>query len=339
MKTKKIAVVGATGMVGRTFLSVLSEKGIDVKNVTALASNQSKGKQISFGEDDLLNVESLENFDFTGIDIALFSPGSEISKIYAPIAASKGCLVIDNTSYFRMDKDVPLVVPEVNPMDVFNHKKNIIANPNCSTIQMVVALKPIDDLFDIKSVTVSTYQSVSGAGQKAMDELFSQTRGVLVNDAIDEENSCFSKPIAFNVIPKIDDFLKDGFTKEEWKMMNETQKIFHKNIDVVATCVRVPVFIGHSLSINVTCDQDIDLTSLKKAIKKTKGLSLIDNIEKNHFITPIDASGEDTVYISRLRQDPHNKKSLALWVVADNIRKGAATNAIQIAEIYCKGKI
>ncbi|CAO5681896.1 MAG: Aspartate-semialdehyde dehydrogenase 2 [Holosporales bacterium] len=338
MKNRKIAVVGATGMVGRTFLSVLSEKGIPVQNVCAVASDKSKGKDVSFGEDDILKIQSLETFDFKGIDIALFSPGSDISKIYAPIAASKGCLVIDNTSYFRMDDDVPLVVPEVNPTDVFLHKKNIIANPNCSTIGMVVALKPIHDLFKALKVTVSTYQSVSGAGQKAMDELFTQTRGVLVNDAIDQTESCFVKPIAFNVIPKIDSFCKDGFTKEEWKMMNETKKILDSSIDVVATCVRVPVFIGHSLSINVTCEKEIDIKELKRAIKHTKGLTLIDNIEKDHFITPIDVSGEDDVYISRLRVDPFDKKSIALWVVADNIRKGAATNAIQIAEIYCKGK-
>lgn len=334
MKKKKIAVVGATGMVGRTFLTVLAEKGIPHENVFAVASSRSEGKEVSYGEKYVLHVADLESFDFKNIDIALFSPGSSISKIYAPKAASEGCLVIDNTSYFRMQNDVPLIVPEVNPETIKNCPIGIISNPNCSTIQTVVALKPIHDLFTIKKVIASTYQSVSGAGKEAMDELFYQTKHVLTDDA-DIQSKCFPKPIAFNVIPKIDDFINDGFTKEEWKMANEIKKILDPSIELTATCVRVPVFIGHSVALHVTCEEEIDLKNLRIEMQKTKGLKVIDNPKNDHFVTPIDVSGEDDVFVSRLRLDPFDKKSMLLWCVADNIRKGAATNAIQIAELYC----
>lgn len=336
MKKTKFAVVGATGMVGRTFLTVLSEHNVPKENVFAVASSQSMGRDISYGEDAVLKVHSLDTFDFSTVQIALFSPGSEISKIYAPKAAAQGAVVIDNTSYFRMDPDVPLVVPEVNPDAVDTMKKGIIANPNCSTIQMLLPLKALHDLYGVKRVIVSTYQSVSGAGQAAMDELYAQTRGVLVNQI--DDPVCFSKPIAFNVIPKIDQCDEMNFTKEEWKMTRETKKILSEDIDVTATCVRVPVFIGHALSMHVICGQDVHLPNVKSAFKKMKGIRLVDNLEEDIFATPIDCAGEDDVFISRLRQDPFDTKALNMWVVADNIRKGAATNAVQIAKLLLNKK-
>lgn len=331
MKKTKFAVVGATGMVGRTFLTILSEHDVPKENVFAVASHQSMGREVSYGENDVLKVHCLDHFDFSNVQIAFFSPGSEVSKIYAPLAAAQGAIVIDNTSYFRQDPDVPLVVPEVNPQALNIIKKGIIANPNCSTIQMLLPLKALHDLYGVKRVIVSTYQSVSGAGQAAMDELYAQTRGVLVNQV--DDPVCFSKPIAFNLIPQIDQCDKMNFTKEEWKMTRETKKILSQDIDVTATCVRVPVFIGHALSMHVICQQDVHLSTAKSALKKMKGLRVVDNLEDNIYATPIDCAGEDDVFVSRIRQDPFDTKALNMWVVADNIRKGAATNAMQIAKL------
>lgn len=325
----RLAIVGATGNVGRTILSILSEKGFPKTHIRAIASEKSGGKSLSYGDQGVVPVIPLSPFDFRGIDIALFSPGSLVSKEHAPKAASQGCIVIDNSSYFRMDPDIPLIVPEVNLDQLHHYKnKNIIANPNCSTIQLVVALKPLHDRFIIKRVVASTYQSVSGAGKKAMDELYYQTKGSFVNDPVSPQE--FTKPIAFNVIPHIDVFMKDGFTKEEWKMRVETKKILSSNIDVIATCVRVPVFIGHAIATHIEFDHPITCKEAKNIFKKTPGLQVVDNPE--HYLTPSEISGEDLVYVSRIRQDPSFPNSLCLWIVADNIRKGAALNAIQIAE-------
>jgi len=275
-------------------------------------------------------VKNLETFDFTGWDIGLFSPGASISAVHAPRAAAAGCVVIDNTSHFRMDHDVPLVVPEVNPQALLKIKRGIIANPNCSTIQMVVALKPLHDIARIRRVVVATYQSVSGAGKEAMDELFNQTRAIYVNDSAVPEQ--FTKPIAFNVIPHIDDFLDDGATKEEWKMAVETRKILDPDIAVVATCVRVPVFIGHAEAVHVEFESAISVEQAIEALRDAPGIQLIDKREDGGYITPIDSAGEDAVYVSRLRRDPTVPHGLAFWCVADNLRKGAALNAVQIAE-------
>ena len=336
--TYNIAVVGATGAVGREMLQTLSERNFPINNIYALASNASIGREVSFGDDKILKVLPLDEFDFEKVDIALFSVGSDIAKKFAPIAGKKGCIVIDNSSCFRMDKDVPLIVPEVNPDAVkgFN-KKNIIANPNCSTIQLVVALKPIHDNFKINRVVVSTYQAVSGAGKPAMDELFTQTKGVFVNDQATPEH--FTKKIAFNVIPHIDDFMDDGFTKEEWKMRVETKKILDPNINLVAQCVRVPVFIGHSEAVFLECEKDISVTKVRSLLREADGVTVIDHRADEGYVTPIEVAGEDDVYISRIRKDPSVKNGIIFWCVGDNLRKGAALNTVQIAELLVSQKL
>jgi aspartate-semialdehyde dehydrogenase len=327
----KVAVVGATGNVGRAMLEILAERNFPVDEVVALASSRSAGRDVSFGDDDVLKVQDLATFDFRGTDIGLFSPGSSVSAEHAPRAAKQGCVVIDNTSEFRMDPDVPLVVPEVNPEDLDWHtKRNIIANPNCSTIQMVVALKPLHDIAKIKRVVVSTYQSVSGAGKSAMDELFNQTKGVFVNDQKVSEQ--FTKQIAFNVIPHIDTFMDDGSTKEEWKMRVETRKILDKNIEVHATCVRVPVFVGHGEAINVEFAKPLSEADARDALRDAPGVMVVDQRENDGYITPVESAGDDAVYVSRIRKDPTIKNGLSMWVVSDNLRKGAALNSVQIAE-------
>jgi len=331
----KIAVIGATGNVGREILTTLAERKFPVDEVVALASEKSVGKQVSFGEDQVLDVQDLAKFDFRGCDIALSSPGGKISAQYSPKAAAAGCVVIDNTSHFRMDPDVPLVVPEVNPEAIAGYtKRNIIANPNCSTIQMVVALKPLHDLAKIKRVVVATYQSVSGAGRDAMDELFNQTRAIYVNDPVEKQK--FSKQIAFNVIPQIDVFMDDGATKEEWKMVVETKKILDPKILVSATCVRVPVFIGHSEAVNIEFERPISAEEATQALRDAPGITVIDHRAEEGFVTPVECAGDDPVFVSRIREDISVENGLNLWVVADNLRKGAALNAVQIAELLAR---
>ncbi len=334
-----VAVVGATGNVGREMLAVLDERDFPVGEVVALASKRSVGTEVSFGDRGILKVQDLETFDFSGTDIAFFSPGAAVSKIHAPRAAAQGCVVIDNTSEFRMNEDVPLIVPEVNSEALKDYKKrNIIANPNCSTIQMLVALKPLHKAFGIKRVVVSTYQSVSGAGKAAMDELYDQTKTMYAHDPKSAE--CFTKRIAFNVIPHIDVFMKDGgfegFTKEEWKMMVETKKILDPKIEVLATCVRVPVFVGHAESVSIECEKPVDIKTARDVLSDAQGVALVDRHEDGGYVTPIECVGEDATYISRLRVDPSVENGLAMWVVADNMRKGAALNAVQIAETLIK---
>lgn len=330
----KVAVVGATGNVGHEMLAILAERNFPVDEVVALASGRSAGREVSFG-DDVLKVHDLSSFDFKGIDIVLSSPGGKVSAEFAPKAAKAGAVVIDNTSHFRMDPDVPLVVPEVNPgaLAGFN-RKNIIANPNCSTIQMVVALKPLHDLATVKRVVVSTYQSVSGAGKAAMDELFNQTRNVFMNADIEPEE--FTKKIAFNVIPQIDVFMEDGATKEEWKMVVETKKILDPKIKVSASCVRVPVFIGHAEAVNVEFEKPISAKDAKKALRAAPGVTLIDLESDLGFITPSEIAGEDAVFVSRVREDISVENGLSFWCVSDNLRKGAALNAVQIAELLVR---
>jgi aspartate-semialdehyde dehydrogenase len=328
----KVAVVGATGNVGREILTTLAERNFPADEVVALASSASAGREVSFGEDEILKIQALDTYDFRGIDIVLSSPGSKVSAVFAPRAAKARAVVIDNTSCFRMEPDVPLVVPEVNPEAIAHYRKRgIIANPNCSTIQMVVALKPLHDLARIKRVVVATYQSVSGAGRAAMDELFNQTRSVYVNDPIKPEQ--LTKQIAFNVIPHIDVFMDDGSTKEEWKMAVETRKILDPDIAVSATCVRVPVFIGHAEAINVEFERPLTADRARTALRNTPGIIVIDHRADEGYVTPAEAAGEDAVYVSRIRRDPTVPHGLSLWVVADNLRKGAALNAVQIAEI------
>jgi len=303
MRTYKVAVVGATGAVGHAMLDVLAERGFPTSEVVPLASGRSAGGEVSYGEDQTLKVQDLAKYDFRGTDICLSSAGAKISEEFAPKAAAAGCVVIDNTSHFRMDPDVPLVVPEVNPEAIAGYtKRNIIANPNCSTIQMLVALKPLHDIATIKRIVVSTYQSVSGAGKEAMDELFSQSRAIFVNDEIKQE--IFDKQIAFNVIPHIDVFLNDASTKEEWKMVVETAKILDPKIKITATAVRVPVFICHAESINVEFEKPITPSKARAALVKAKGISVIDRPEEGTFITPVEIVGEDDVFVSRLRKDP-----------------------------------
>ena len=327
----RVAVVGATGAVGREMLTTLSERTFPADDVVALASERSAGATVSFGEDDELKVQDLSRFDFDGVDIVLSSPGARVSAEHSPRAARAGAVVIDNTSQFRMDPDVPLVVPEVNPEDIADYpRRNIIANPNCSTIQMVLALKPLHELARIKRVVVATYNSVSGAGKDAMDELFNQTRGVYVNEPLRPEQ--FTKQIAFNVIPHIDVFMDDGYTKEEWKMAVETKKILDKSIKVTATCVRVPVFIGHAEAVNVEFESPIDEEQARAALRAQPGVAVIDYRQDEGYVTPAECVGEDKVYVSRIRSDPTVDNGLSLWVVADNLRKGAALNAVQIAE-------
>ena len=328
----KVAVVGATGAVGREMLKTLAERQFPVGEVIALASARSVGSEVSFGEDSVLKVRNLETFDFKGTDLALFSPGAAISAVHAPRAAAAGCIVIDNTSQFRMDHDVPLIVPEVNPQALKRFaRRGIIANPNCSTIQMVVALKPLHDIARVKRVVVSTYQSVSGAGKEGMDELFNQTRAIYVNDATTPEQ--FTKPIAFNCIPHIDAFMEDGATKEEWKMAVETRKILDPDIAVLATCVRVPVFIGHAEAVHVEFEGPISVEQAWDALRDAPGVQLVDKREDGGYVTPTEAAGEDAVFVSRIRPDPTVPHGLAFWCVADNLRKGAALNAVQIAEL------
>ena len=326
----RVAVVGATGAVGREMLKTLHERRFPVDEVIALASGRSAGTEISFGEKQVLRCKALDSFDFKGVDVGLFSPGAAVSAIHAPRAAEAGCIVIDNTSQFRMEPDVPLVVPEVNPQALTRIRRGIVANPNCSTIQMVVALKPLHDRWRAKRVVVSTYQSVSGAGKEGMDELFFQSKGSFVNDAPKIEQ--FTKQIAFNVIPHIDRFMDDGFTKEEWKMAVETRKILDPDIAVVATCVRVPVFIGHAEAINVEFEHPVSVSEARLLLRDAPGVQLVDTAEDGGYVTPLDAQGEDATFVSRLRRDPTVPNGLVFWCVSDNLRKGAALNAVQIAE-------
>lgn len=332
----KIAIVGATGNVGREMLNILEERDFPVAEITALASRKSLGQEVGFG-DKTLKVKALDTFDFEGTDLVFMAAGSDIAKEFAPKAAKAGAIVIDNSSHYRMDPDVPLVVPEVNAAALGKLKKGIIANPNCSTAQMVVALKPIHDAVGIKRVVVSTYQSVSGAGNAAMDELFRQTRAIFVNDAVESDN--FTKQIAFNVIPHIDSFMEDGSTKEEWKMVTETHKILDANIEVTATCVRVPVFVGHSEAINLELKGPLSAVKARSILRESPGILVIDKHEDGGYITPVEAAGEFATYVSRIRQDKTVKHGLNIWVVSDNLRKGAALNAVQIAESLINQKI
>lgn len=327
----KIAIAGATGNVGREMLDILSERGFPADEVVALASSRSVGTEVSFG-DQTLKVKALESYDFTDTDICLMSAGGSISKEWAPKIGKQGCVVIDNSSAFRYDPDVPLIVPEVNADAAKDFtKRNIIANPNCSTAQLVVALKPLHEKAKIKRVVVSTYQSVSGAGKEASDELFTQTRAVFVSDPV--ENKKFTKRIAFNVIPHIDVFLDDGFTKEEWKMVAETKKMIDPKIKLTATCVRVPVFVGHAEAVNIEFEDEITADEAREILREAPGCLVIDKREDGGYITPYEATGEDATYISRIREDSTVENGLALWVVSDNLRKGAALNTIQIAEV------
>jgi aspartate-semialdehyde dehydrogenase len=327
----KVVVAGATGNVGREMLNILSERQFPVDEIAVLASRRSLGTEVSFG-DKTLKTKDIEGFDFTGWDIALFAIGSDATKKYAPIAASQGCVVIDNSSLYRYDPDIPLVVPEVNPEAVDGYKKKmIIANPNCSTAQMVVALKPLHDRAKIKRVVVSTYQSVSGSGKEAIDELWNQTKGMYVPGQ-EVAPSVYPKQIAFNVIPHIDVFLEDGSTKEEWKMVAETKKILDKSIKLTATCVRVPVFVGHSEALNIEFEDHLDEAEARDILREAPGIMVIDKREAGGYITPVECVGEYATYISRIRQDPTLDNGINLWCVSDNLRKGAALNAVQIAE-------
>ena len=327
----RVAIVGATGNVGREFLNILDERKFPADDVVALASSRSVGKEVSFGETETLKVHDLEKFDFKGIDIVLSSPGAKVSAVHSPRAAKAGAVVIDNTSHFRMDPDVPLVVPEVNAHAISGWtKKGIIANPNCSTIQMVVALKPLHDVAPIKRIVVATYQSVSGAGKDAMDELFNQTRGIYMNSPI--ERTKFTKQIAFNCIPHIDVFMDDGYTKEEWKMGVETKKILDPKIKVTATCVRVPVFVCHAEAVNIEFERPLSADEARSILKSAPGVGVIDHRVDEGYVTQVEAAGEDKVYVSRIREDHTIDNGLSLWVVSDNLRKGAALNAVQIAE-------
>ena len=329
----KIVVVGATGNVGREMLNVLAEREFPYDEIAAVASSRSHGSEIEIGDTGkMLKVQNIEHFDFAGWDMALFAAGSAATKIYAPKAAAAGCVVIDNSSLYRMDPDVPLIVPEVNPEAIDGYKKrNIIANPNCSTAQMVVALKPLHDAATIKRVVVSTYQSVSGAGKGGMDELFEQSRAIFVGDP--KENHVFTKQIAFNVIPHIDVFLDSGETKEEWKMVAETKKILDPKIKVTATCVRVPVFVGHSEAINIEFEDFLDEDEARDILRESPGIMVIDKREDGGYITPVECVGDYATYVSRIRQDSTIDNGINLWCVSDNLRKGAALNAVQIAEL------
>ncbi len=333
----KVAVVGATGNVGREMLDILAERRFPADEVVALASSRSIGTEVSYG-DKVLKCKHLDTYDFSGCDIALMSAGGAVSKEWSPKIAAQGCVVIDNSSAWRYDADVPLVVPEVNADALKGFaKKNIIANPNCSTAQLVVALKPLHDKAKIKRVVVSTYQSVSGAGKEGMDELFAQTRAVFVSDQV--ESKKFPKRIAFNLIPQIDVFMEDGFTKEEWKMMAETKKILDPKIKLTATCVRVPVFISHSESVNVEFERPITADEARNLLREAPGVLVIDKHEPGGYITPHEAAGEDATYVSRIREDATVENGLAFWCVSDNLRKGAALNAVQIAECLINRKL
>ncbi|MEM9796248.1 MAG: aspartate-semialdehyde dehydrogenase [Pseudomonadota bacterium] len=327
----KVVVCGATGNVGREMLNILAERQFPVHEIAALASRRSLGTEVSFG-DKTLTTKDLDTFDFTGWDIAFFAIGGTATKEYAPKAAKAGCVVIDNSSLYRYDPDVPLVVPEVNPEAVDGFaKKNIIANPNCSTAQMVVALKPLHDRARIKRVVVSTYQSVSGAGKEGMDELWDQTKAVY-NPTSEVEPAKFQKQIAFNVIPHIDVFMEDGSTKEEWKMVAETKKIVDPKIKVTATCVRVPVFVGHSEAVNIEFEDFLDEDEARDILRTAPGVLVVDKREDGGYVTPVECVGDFATFISRIRQDSTIENGLNIWVVSDNLRKGAALNAVQIAE-------
>ena len=326
-----VAVVGATGNVGRAMLNILAERHFPYDKVYALASRRSIGTDISFG-DKILKCQDLEQFDFSKVQIVLMSAGSEVAKIYAPKIAKTGAVVIDNSSFWRYDPDVPLIVPEVNPDAIVDFKKKgIIANPNCSTAQLVVALKPLHDFAKIKRLVVSTYQSVSGAGKEAMDQLFAQTRAILVGDEV--EHGTFTKRMAFNLIPHIDKFMDDGYTKEEWKVSAETQKILDPDIKVTCTAVRVPVFVSHSESVNIEFFNPISDKEARGILRKAAGCQVIDERDDGGYITPFEAVGEDDTFISRIRKDTSVEHGLNMWVVSDNLRKGAALNSIQIAEL------
>ena len=325
-----IVIVGATGNVGHEMLNILAERQFPIDKIEALASRKSLGTQVSFG-DKTLKTKDLDTFDFTGWDIALFAVGSDATKKYAPIAAKAGCVVIDNSSLYRYDPDVPLIVPEVNPEAIHGYsKKNIIANPNCSTAQMVVALKPLHDRATIKRVVVSTYQSVSGSGKGAMDALWNETKAIY--NPTDNKGIFYTKQIAFNVIPHIDEFMDSGDTKEEWKMVAETKKIMDTKIKVPATCVRVPVFVGHSESINIEFEDFLDEDEARDILRESPGIMVIDKREDGGYVTPIECVGDFATFISRIRQDVTVENGLNLWCVSDNLRKGAALNAVQIAE-------
>ncbi|MGN6467945.1 MAG: aspartate-semialdehyde dehydrogenase [Rhizobiaceae bacterium] len=327
----KVAVVGATGNVGREMLAILEERGFPADEVVALASRRSQGTEVSYG-DRTLKVRALDNYDFSDTDICVMSAGGAVSKEWSPRIGRQGCIVIDNSSAWRYDADVPLVVPEVNPDAVAGFtRKNIIANPNCSTAQLVVALKPLHDAARIRRVVVATYQSVSGAGKEGMDELFEQTRAVFVADPVTAKK--FTKRIAFNVIPHIDVFMEDGSTKEEWKMVAETKKILDPKIKLTATCVRVPVFIGHSEAVNLEFERPITADEAREILREAPGCLVVDKRKDGGYISPLESAGEDATYISRIREDPTVENGLNLWVVSDNLRKGAALNAVQIAEL------
>jgi aspartate-semialdehyde dehydrogenase len=333
----KVAVAGATGNVGREMLDILAERRFPVSEVVALASSRSIGTDVSFG-DKTLKCRHLDTYDFSDTDICLMSAGGDVSREWSPRIGAQGCVVIDNSSAWRMDPDVPLVVPEVNADAAAGFaKKNIIANPNCSTAQLVVALKPLHDAAKIKRVVVSTYQSVSGAGKEGMDELFAQTRSIFVSDPL--ESKKFPKRIAFNLIPQIDLFMEDGFTKEEWKMVAETKKILDPKIKLVATCVRVPVFIGHSEAVNIEFENPLSPDEARNILREAPGVLVIDKHEPGGYITPHEAAGEDATYVSRIRDDPTVENGLVLWCVSDNLRKGAALNAVQIAEVLVNRKL
>ena len=329
----RIAVVGATGNVGREILNILAERQFPADEVAAVASSRSTGDVVDFGDSGKeLKVQNIEHFDFEGWDMALFAAGSKVSEMYAPRCAAAGCTVIDNSSFYRMDPDVPLIVPEVNPEAIAGYRaKNIIANPNCSTAQLVVALKPLHDAATIKRVVVATYQSVSGAGKVGMDELFEQSRNIFVGDA--NTPAFFTKQIAFNVIPHIDDFLDDGSTKEEWKMVVETKKILDPKIKVTATCVRVPVFVGHSEAVNIEFENEISAAQARSILRESPGVMVVDKREDGGYVTPVECVGDYATFVSRIREDSTVDNGLSLWIVSDNLRKGAALNAVQIAEL------
>jgi aspartate-semialdehyde dehydrogenase len=333
----KVAVVGATGNVGREMLAILAERTFPADEVVALASRRSQGVEVSYG-DQTLKIKALEHCDFSDIDICLMSAGSSVAKEWAPKVAAAGAVVIDNSSCWRYDADVPLIVPEVNAHAIADfRKRGIIANPNCSTAQLVVALKPLHDKARIKRVVVATYQSVSGAGKEAMDELFSQTKAVFTLGEIEAKK--FSTRIAFNLIPQIDVFMEDGFTREEWKMVAETKKILDPKIKLVATCVRVPVFIGHSEAVNIEFEQPISADEAREVLRAAPGVLVIDKHEPGGYVTPYECAGEDATYVSRIREDATVENGLVLWCVSDNLRKGAALNAVQIAECLINRKL
>jgi len=329
-----IAIVGATGNVGRKILEVLEKKNFSIENIYFVASSKSAGSKLKFKGKEI-EVKSLETFDFSKANITFFSAGGKISEQYAPIAAQQS-IVIDNSSFFRMDPDVPLIVPQVNSNDIKNMKKNIIANPNCSTAQLVIILKPLHDLFKIKRVVISTYQSTSGAGKAPMDELLEQTKLSLENKKIISKN--FTKQIAFNAIPHIDTFVEEGYTKEELKMVNETKKILDKNIELTATCVRIPVLISHAESINIEFEKEFTLEKISEALNLAEGCKVIDERKDGGYITPVEAAGKNETFISRIRKDNSNKNAINLWCVSDNLLRGAALNAVEIAESYIKNK-